>query len=224
MEKKKNKKTVKPTFKLSNISLRLVAIISLIIAVIGLSISIVYVFAKFEGKVLGYLETIQHNTSEIILFVKLKNPDNGGAFFQSTVIGKVRRFDDVEIDISTNKYYFRNLENYNSFNICLVNQSFEDWSEFGKIPSKKDFLLLKNTQKKEGISLETKCVVLDYYNDPKNRNEMLIVSDKIFKQLVFDESDFKVNNYLFVKLSELEKSQWKSDKECIELLILFDKD
>jgi hypothetical protein len=136
----------------------------------------------------------------------------------------VRRFDDVEIDISTNKYYFRNLENYNSSNICLVNQSFEDWSEFGEIPSKKDFLLLKNTQKKEGISLETKCVVLDYYNDPKNRNEMLIVSDKIFKQLVFDESDFKVDNYLFVKLSELEDSQWKADKECIELLILFDKD
>lgn len=220
MEKKENNKIAKVNNTVNRGNTEFYTKIALGIAIIALLFSVIYVFAGFEGRVMGYLKTINDNTIEIL---KL-SPINIENFSQSTVIGKVRRFDDVEIDISTNKYYFRNLENYNSFSICLVNQSFEDWSEFGKIPSKKDFLLLKNTQKKEEISLETKCVVLDYYNDPKNRNEMLIVSDKIFKQLVFDESDFKVNNYLFVKLSELEKSQWKSDKECIELLILFDKD
>jgi len=220
MEKKENNKIAKVNNTVNRDKTDFYTKIALGITIIALLFSVIYIFAGFEGRVMGYLETINDNTINIL---KL-SPINIENVSQSTVIGKVRRFDDVEIDISTNKYYFRNLENYNSFNICLVNQSFEDWSEFGEIPSKKDFLLLKNTQKKEEISLETKCVVLDYYNDPKNRNEMLIVSDKIFKQLVFDESDFEVNNYLFVKLSELEKSQWKSDKECIELLILFDKD
>lgn len=220
MEKKENNKIAKVNNTVNKGNLDLYTRIALGVTIIGLLFSIIYVFAGFEGRVMGYLKTINDNTIEIL---KL-GPINIENFSQSTVIGKVRRFDDVEIDLSTNKYFFGNLENYNSFNICLVNQSFEDWSKFEKIPSKKDFLLLKNTQKKEEISLETKCVVLDYYNDPKNRNEMLIVSDKIFKQLIFDESDFKINNYLFVKLSELEKSQWKSDKECIKLLNLFDKD
>lgn len=220
MGKKKNNKIAKVNNTVNRDNTEFYTKIALGITIISLLFSIVYVFAGFEKGVMGYLKIINDNTIKILEL----SPINIENFSQSTVIGEVRRFDDVEIDISTNKYYFRNLENYNSFNICLVNQSFEDWSEFGKIPSKKDFLLLINTQKNEEISLETKCVVLDYYNDPKNRNEMLIVSDKIFKQLVFDESDFTVNNFLFVKLSELEKSQWKSDKECIELLILFDKD
>ena len=68
-------------------------------------------------------------------------------------------------------------------------------------------------------SMTNKCIVLDFFNDYENRNRMLLVSNKVFYRLVYDENESLSDseNGLLVKIRELKKNEWQTDKECIEL-------
>jgi hypothetical protein len=209
--KKNNKKMLPVNIDKNTI----IAIITIFIAILVAILSLIYVAAKFEGKI---SEKLDNNSDNLRLIISLISPvsqyipKEGNL---NSVIGRINKINDKKT--SVNQKYVLIDKKYNDFSICLINESFEDWTRFGKVPYIGDFILIENIHME--YPLTAKCMVLNFFNDYENRDRMLLVSNKVFYRLVYDEDESlsESENNLLVKIRELKKNEWQTDKECIEL-------
>ncbi len=205
---KSNKKLFSFNLNKDSIITILTILITLLVAFLG--------FLYGAGKI---SEKLDNNSNDLKLIISLLAkpgsqyiPKEGNL---NSVIGRINKISDKKTSVKQKDFLLD--KQYNNFNICLINESFEDWTRFGKVPYIGDFILIENAHMENPLT--TKCMVLDFFNDYKNRDRMLLVSNKVFYRLVYDENESlsESENDLLVKIRELEKNEWQTDKECIEL-------
>lgn len=185
----------------------LMILIALLVAFLG--------FLYGAGKISEKLDINRDYLTLIITLISPGSQDIPEEGNLNSVIGRINKISDKKTSVKQKDFLID--KKYNDFSICLINESFENWTRFGKVPYIGDFILIENTHIE--YPLTTKCMVLDFFNDYENRNRMLLVSNKVFYRLVYDENESLSDseNGLLVKIRELKKNEWQTDKECIEL-------